>query len=80
MEKLLEEVENRVDIEELSPQIEDFRNGIKEDRENYRKALNTSNQSIEKAMLYNELLTQTKQRLSEFDKRINPSISAQREK
>ncbi len=80
MEKLLEEVENRVDIEELSPQIEDFRNGIKEDRESYRKALNTSNQSIEKAMLYNELLTQTKQRLSEFDKRINPSISAQREK
>ncbi|MCH9634142.1 MAG: hypothetical protein S4CHLAM7_08850 [Chlamydiae bacterium] len=70
MEKLLEEVENRVDIEELNQQIDDFRNDIRSDLDLCRKALNTSNQSIEKAMLYNELLTQTKLKLAEFDKKI----------
>lgn len=75
-EKLLEEVENSADVEELSEQIEDFKSNMKEDMEKYRRALNTSNQSIEKAMLYNELLTQTKLKLSQFDKKIKPSISA----
>lgn len=77
MEKLFIEVENCVEVEEFSTQVEEFRQELKGDMEVYRRALNTSNQSIEKAMLYNELLTQTKHKLQEFEKKIKPALNDQ---
>lgn len=58
--KLIEEIKDRIDIEESSNQIDSFKSSLKKDAENYRKILNSSNQSIEKAIVYNELLMQSK--------------------
>lgn len=58
--KLLEEIKDRIDIEEMSIQIDSFKSSLKRDMENYRKILSSSNQSIEKAIVYNELLMQSK--------------------
>lgn len=76
LEKLLEEVENSVNIEDLAEQIESFKALLRQDAEKFRRSLNASNQSIEKAMLYNELLTQTKQQLTDFEKKVKPSFSS----
>lgn len=76
VEKLLDEVENGVDAESLAEEIEGFKKEIREDIERYRRALNTSNQSIEKAMLFNELLTQSKIKLSEFESKIKSKFSS----
>lgn len=76
MEKLLDEVKNGVDVEALSQEIEGFKKEVRNDIERYRKALNTSNQSIEKAMLFNELLTQSKIKLGEFESKIQPNYSS----
>lgn len=68
--KLLEEIKNRIDIEEISTQIESFKKILKQDMQDYRKVLNSSNQSIEKAIVYNELMMQTKSLLSSLEKEL----------
>lgn len=65
--KLIEEIKDRIDFEELSSQIKEFKNSIKESIEGYRKALSGSNQSIEKAIVFNELLVQSRSLLSSLE-------------
>ncbi len=70
VQSLVSEIQDRANIEELSFQIESVRGDLKDSIEKYRRILNGSNQSIEKAIVYNELSVQTKALLSSLDKHI----------
>ncbi len=66
--KLKVELEERADIEEVSFQLDAFKAFLKEGIESYRKALSSSNQSIEKAMVFNDLLVQSRGLLNSLEK------------
>lgn len=68
VQSLIAEIQDQTHIEELSFQIESVRIDLKDSIEKYRRILNSSNQSIEKAIVYNELSMQTKALLSSLDK------------
>lgn len=69
--KLSDEINERIDIEEISEQIQNFRMLLKNDIELYRKTLSQSNQSIEKAIVFNELLVQTRGLINSLDNHLN---------
>lgn len=68
--KLIEEIKDRIDVEEMSHEIESFKESLKKEIEVYRKILSSSNQSIEKAIVYNELIMLTRGLLSNFEKEL----------
>lgn len=69
-EKLKVQIEEKADIEEVSFQLEAFKIFLKEGIESYRKSLSGSNQSIEKAMVFNDLLVQSRSLLNLLEKKI----------
>ncbi len=69
-EKLMEEIKDRIDFEEISTQIENFKKAMKKNIDGYRKVLNTSNQSIEKAIVFNELLVQSRALLGSIEEHL----------
>ncbi len=70
-QKLFEEINERIDLEELSLEIEGFRKTLKQALDKYKTVLKSSNQSIEKAIVYNELLVRLKAVLVDLDQHIN---------
>ena len=75
MKRIVQQLENK-SFNDLEPLIQLYKKSVREDLESFKRALNTSNQSIEKAMLYNELLTQSKQALAELDEKIKTATNS----
>ena len=68
--KLSKELKDCLDFEALSIKVENFKKSVKENIERYRRALGSSNQSIEKAMAFNELLVQSRALLTSLEEKL----------
>lgn len=68
LQKLIEEIQEGIETEEINQELKSFKQSVVADMESFKKKLNSSNQSIEKAMLYNELLMRSKKHLKQLEK------------